>query len=294
MDELTLKNSHGNTVSLTPVGAAMTSVIVPDRTGSRANIVVDAGGSAGKIIGRYANRIAKGSFELDGTTYKLETNEGGNTLHGGPDGFSKRTWDVAEHSGTRVTFVIHSPDGDQGFPGALQCRVTYSWSDTSALRIDYFATTDKPTVVNFTNHVYFNLSGVPGTPIENYRLQIPASAYTPTNAENIPTGAIAPVDAARDFRTVRPVGAEKYDCNFVLDGWDGSLRLAASLSDPDSGRTIDVETTQPGMQLFTGKPGAIALETQHFADSPHHANFPSTVLRPGETFTATTVYRFSS
>jgi len=294
MDELTLKNSHGNTVSLTPVGAAMTSVIVPDRTGSRANIVVDAGGSAGKIIGRYANRIAKGSFELDGTTYKLETNEGGNTLHGGPDGFSKRTWDVAEHSGIRVTFVIHSPDGDQGFPGALQCRVTYSWSDTSALRIDYFATTDKPTVVNFTNHVYFNLSGVPGTPIENYRLQIPASAYTPTNAENIPTGAIAPVDAARDFRTVRPVGAEKYDCNFVLDGWDGSLRLAASLSDPDSGRTIDVETTQPGMQLFTGKPGAIALETQHFADSPHHANFPSTVLRPGETFTATTVYRFSS
>jgi len=294
MDELTLKNTHGNAVSLTPVGAAMTSVIVPDRTRSRANIVVDAGGSAGKIIGRYANRIAGGSFELDGTTYKLETNEGGNTLHGGPDGFSKRTWDVAERSGTRVTFVIHSPDGDQGFPGALECRVTYSWSDTNALRIDYVATTDKPTVVNFTNHVYFNLSGVTGTPIASYRLRIPASAYTPTNAENIPTGAIAPVDAARDFRTERPVGAEKYDCNFVLDAWDGSLRRAASLCDPDSGRRIDVDTTQPGMQLFTGKPGAIALETQHFADSPHHANFPSTVLRPGQTFTATTVYSFSS
>ncbi|MGH7715151.1 MAG: aldose epimerase family protein [Vulcanimicrobiaceae bacterium] len=294
MDELVLKNTHGHTVSLTLVGAAMTSIVVPDRTGSCANIVVDAGGSAGKIIGRYANRIAGGSFELDGTVYKLGTNEGRNTLHGGPDGFSKRTWDVVEHTGARVTFVLHSPDGDQGFPGALECRVTYSWSDANALRIDYAATTDKPTLVNFTNHVYFNLSGVVGTAIEHYRLRIPASAYTPTNAENIPTGAIAPIDAARDFRSERPVGTEKYDCNFVLDAWDGSLRRAATLSDPDSARTIGVETTQPGMQLFTGKPGAIALETQHFADSPHHPNFPSTVLRPGETFTATTVYSFSS
>jgi aldose 1-epimerase len=294
MDGIVLKNTHGNTVSLTPVGAAMTSVIVPDRSGSRANIVVDAGGSAGKIIGRYANRIAGGSFELDGTTYKLATNEGGNTLHGGPDGFSKRTWDVAEQSGGRVTFVLHSPDGDQGFPGALECRVTYTWSNANALRIDYLATTTKPTVVNFTNHVYFNLSGVAGTPIESYSLQIPASAYTPTNAENIPTGAIAPVDATRDFRTQRPVGREKYDCNFVVDAWDGSLRRAATLSDPDSGRTIEVQTTQPGMQLFTGKPGAIALETQHFADSPHHPNFPSTVLRPAETFTTTTVYSFGN
>ncbi len=281
-------------MSLTPVGAAMTGVAIPDRKGTRANVCVDAGGSAGKIIGRYANRIAGGSFVLDGITYKLETNEGGNTLHGGPDGFSKRTWDVAEQSDTRVTFVLRSPDGDQGFPGALECRVTYSWSDGNALRIDYMAKTDKPTVVNFTNHVYFNLSGVPGTPIENNRLQIPASTYTPTNAENIPTGAIAPVDVVRDFRVERPVGTEKYDCNFALDAWDGSLRKAAVLRDPDSGRTIEVETTQPGMQLFTGKPGAIALETQHFADSPHHPNFPSTVLRPAQTFTATTIYRFGT
>jgi aldose 1-epimerase len=294
LDALQLINFQENTVSLTPVGAAITSVDVPDRKGTRANVCVDAGGSAGKIIGRYANRIAGGSFALDGTTYKLETNEGGNTLHGGPDGFSKRTWDVAEQSDAQVAFVLRSPDGDQGFPGALECRVTYSWSDENALRIDYLAKTDKPTVVNFTNHVYFNLSGVPGTPIANYRLQIPASAYTPTNAENIPTGAITPVDAARDFRVERLVGTEKYDCNFALDGWDGSLRKAAVLKDPDSGRTIEVESTQPGMQLFTGKPGAIALETQHFADSPHHPNFPSTVLRPGETFTATTIYRFST
>ena len=292
MDALLLTNASGTTVSLVPLGAAMTSVMVPDRTGTRANVCVDAGGSAGKIIGRYANRIAGGSFELDGTTFRLGINDGPNTLHGGPDGFSKRTWDVAEQSGTSVTFVLHSPDGDQGFPGTLDCRVTYSWSDENALRIDYTATTDKPTVVNFTNHVYFNLSGVAGTPIEHYRLQIPASTYTPTNAENIPTGAIVPVDALRDFHSERAVGTEKYDCNFAVDAWDGSLRRAASLSDPDSGRTIVVETTQPGMQLFTGKPGAIALETQHFADAPHHPNFPSTVLRPGETFTATTIYRF--
>jgi len=292
MDALLLTNANGNTVSLTPAGAAMTSVVVPDRTRKLANVCVDAGGSAGKIIGRYANRIARGSFELDGTTFALATNEGPNTLHGGPDGFSKRLWDVAEHSAARVTFALESPDGDQGFPGALECRVSYSWSDQNALRIDYMATTDKPTVVNFTNHVYFNLSGVAGTPIEHYRLQIAASAYTPTDAESIPTGALVPVDATRDFRTARTVGTEKYDCNFVLDGWDGSLHHAATVSDPDSGRTIDVETTQPGMQLFTGKPGAIALETQHFADSPHHPAFPSTVLRPGEMFTATTVYRF--
>jgi aldose 1-epimerase len=293
MDPIQLTNSGGNTVSFTPAGAALTGVFVPDRAGIRANVCVEAGGSAGKIIGRYANRIAGGSFELDGTTFTLGTNEGRNTLHGGPDGFSKRSWDVTEHSASSVTFVLQSPDGDQGFPGALQCQVTYSWSDENALRIDYAATTDKPTVVNFTNHVYFNLSGTPGMPIAGYRLQIPASAYTPTDGESIPTGAIAAVDAARDFRTERAVGTDKYDCNFVIDDWDGSLRRAAVVSDPDSGRTITVETTEPGMQLFTGKPGAIALETQHFADSPHHPNFPSTVLRPGDTFSATTIYTFS-
>jgi aldose 1-epimerase len=191
-----------------------------------------------------------------------------------------------------VTFVLHSPDGDQGFPGALECRVRYSWSDDNALRIDYTATTSKPTVVNFTNHVYFNLSGDSTQAISGYRLQLAASAYTPVDDESIPTGTIAPVDATRDFRTERAVGTERYDCNFVIDGWDGSLRYAATVTDPASGRTIVVETTQPGMQLFTGKPGAIALETQHFADSPNHPNFPSTTLRPGETFTSSTVYRF--
>jgi aldose 1-epimerase len=270
----------------------MTAIVVPDRAGKSVNVCAEAGGSAGKIIGRYANRIAHGSFALDGVTYTLALNEGRNTLHGGPDGFSKRTWDVAEQSSASVTFVLHSPDGDQGFPGALECRVRYSWSDDNALRIDYTATTSKPTVVNFTNHVYFNLSGDVSNAISAYRLQLAASAYTPVDDESIPTGEIAPVDAARDFRTERAVGTERYDCNFVINGWDGSLRYAATVSDPASGRTIVLETTQPGMQLFTGKPGAIALETQHFADAPNHANFPSTTLRPGETFTSSTVYRF--
>jgi aldose 1-epimerase len=288
---LTLTNRSGNRVSLTPLGAAMTAIYVPDRAGVSANVCVEAGGSAGKIIGRYANRIARGSFVLDGTTFALATNEGRNTLHGGPDGFSKRTWEVAERSDARVTFVLRSPDGDQGFPGALECRVRYSWSDDDAIRIDYTATSDKPTVVNLTNHVYFNLSGDPSRSIAPYRLQLAASAYTPVDAESIPNGEIAPVDPERDFRTARAVGTATYDCNFVLDGWDRSLRHAATLSDPESGRTLVVETTQPGLQLFTGKPGAIALETQHFADAPNHPNFPSTVLRPGKTFTSSTIYR---
>lgn len=292
MDTITLINGSGSHVSFSPLGAAMSDLFVPDRAGRRANVCFDAGGSAGKVIGRYANRIARGSFVLDGTTFALATNEGRNTLHGGPDGFSKRIWDVAERSDTSVTFALRSPAGDQGFPGALECRVRYSWSDDDALRIDYTATTDEPTVVNLTNHVYFNLSGDPSRSIAEHVLQVDASAYTPVDAESIPTGEILPVGPARDFRAAREVGTTPYDCNLVFDGWDGSLRYGGTLSEPESGRTLVVETTQPGMQLFTGKPGAIALETQHFADAPNHANFPSTVLRPGEVFSSSTVYRF--
>ncbi len=280
-------------MSLDPLGAAIASIAVPDRTGRCVPVTVEAGGSAGKIVGRYANRIAGGSFVLDATVFTLATNEGRNTLHGGPDGFSKRVWDVADASAAGVAFVLRSADGDQGFPGALECRVRYTWSDDDALRIDYAATSDKPTVVNLTNHVYFNLTGEPGRSIAQHRVQLAASRYTPVDAESIPTGEIAAVDALRDFRREREAGTTALDCNFVLDGWDGSLRTAATVSDPVSARRIVVETTQPGLQLFTGKPGAIALETQHFADAPHHPNFPSTVLRPGETFAATTIYRFA-
>ena len=289
---ITLTNSAGHRVTFDPLGAAIAEIVVPDRDGTGAVVTVAAGGSAGKTIGRYANRIARGTFVLDGTTYTLPTNEGRNTLHGGPDGFSKRTWEIVAQDAMSVTFGLHSPDGDQGFPGALDCRVRYTWSDDDALRIDDEATTDRPTVVNFTNHVYFNLSGDPGRAIAHHRLVIPASQYTPLDDESIPTGEIAPVDASRDFRTPRDVGTTAYDCNFVLDGWDRSLRYAGTLSDPSSGRTLVVETDQPGLQLYTGKPGAIALETQHFADAPNHPNFPTTVLRPGEVFNATTIYRF--
>jgi aldose 1-epimerase len=292
VDAFVLINRAGNRVPLTPLGAAMSGIFVPDRAGRVASVTVDAGGSAGKTIGRYANRIARGSFVLDGTTFELTTNEGRNTLHGGTDGFSKRTWEVAEQSAASVMFVLRSADGDQGFPGALTCSVRYSWSDDNALRLDYAATADKPTVVNFTNHVYFNLSGDSNRPISQYQLQLAASAYTAVDDESIPTGEIVPVDAGRDFRTARAVGTTPFDCNFAIDGWDGSLRYAATLSDPESGRMLVLETTQPGVQLFTGKPGAIALETQHFADAPHHPNFPSTVLRPGETFGSSTIYRF--
>jgi aldose 1-epimerase len=292
VEALTLVNGAGNRVSLNPLGAAMSDLVVPDRAGHGACVTVDAGGSAGKTIGRYANRIARGSFALDGTTFALLANEGRNTLHGGPDGFSKRTWEVAAQSAASVTFELRSPEGDQGFPGTLVCRVRYTWPDDSALRIDYAATTDKPTVVNFTNHVYFNLTGAAGRSIAEHRLQLAASTYTPVDAESIPTGEIAPVDALRDFRTEREVGTAAFDCNFALDGWDGTLRYAATLTDPSSGRALVVQTTEPGVQLYTGKPGAIALETQHFADAPNQPNFPGTTLRPGETFASTTIYRF--
>ncbi len=275
-------------MTLSTLGAAITSIIVPDAQGIPCEVTVPAGGSAGKTIGRYANRIAGGSFDLDGRTYTLPVNEGRNTLHGGPDGFSKRDWDVVEG-----LFILQSPDGDQGFPGAMECRVRYTWDDDCALRIDYAATADKPTVINLTNHVYFNLSG--GGEIGRHELQIDGSTYTPLDDELIPTGEIAPVaGTSHDFRSMRQIGDEKYDVNFAIDGWNGELRRVAELRDPRSGRRIVVETTQPGLQLYTGKPGAVALETQHFADAPHHPNFPSTVLRPGETFNATTIYRFET
>ncbi|HEY5427156.1 MAG TPA: aldose epimerase family protein [Candidatus Tumulicola sp.] len=297
---LTLANARGERVELSASGAAIVGAFVRDRTGRVGNVCVAAGGSAGKTIGRYANRIANGHFSLDGRVYRLLTNDGPNTLHGGPDGFSKRAWTLcaqrraADGRTLAAEFSLCSPDGDQGFPGALHCTAAYAFDDEGRLRIDYTATTDAPTVVNFTNHAYFNLSGDGGDSIANHRLWIAASSYTPVDDAMIPTGAIAPVaETSRDFRSERPIGIEVYDCNFVLDGPAGAVRRAAEACDEGSGRRLVVETTQPGLQLYTGKPGAFALETQHFADAPNHPNFPSTVLRPGETFVSTTTYAFS-
>ncbi len=272
-----------------------------DRAGRVADVSVAAGGSAGKTVGRFANRIANARFSLDGRDYLLAPNEGPNTLHGGPDGFSKRTWMVAsQRTGeagetSRIEFVLRSPDGDQGFPGNLQCSVAYEFDDTGALRLDYAAFTDAPTVLNLTNHAYFNLSAGARPSIAGQRLHIAASSYLPVDGAMIPTGAIVSVAGTPfDFRAARPIGTEAYDRTFVLDGWNSGLRFAAEAYDETSGRGLIVETTEQSLQLYTGKAGAFALETQHFPDAPNHPGFPSTVLRPGETFGSTTIYRFSA
>lgn len=300
-DTVVLFNARGERVELSPLGAGITAIYVRDGNGRVGDVVVDEGGSAGKVVGRYANRIAGGRFALDGRVYQLATNEGSNTLHGGPDGFTKRTWKTGpirtsiDGSTMSVEFSLTSPAGDQGFPGNLGCNVVYSFDDEAALKISYGATSDEPTVINLTNHVYFNLNGPFGSSIASQQLWIASDEYTPVDRAMIPTGAIEPIaGTARDFRKMRPIGSTPFDCNFVLDAYSGDLRVVAEAFDEQSRRRLRVETTEPGLQLYTGKGNAFALETQHFPDSPNHPNFPSTALRPGQHFTSTTVYRFST
>jgi aldose 1-epimerase len=298
-DAVVLFNARGERVELSPAGAAITGIYVRDREGRVGDVSVDEGGSAGKIVGRYANRIANGRFALDGRVYQLATNEGRNALHGGPDGFAKRKWKAGptrtsiDGSTMSVEFSLNSPAGDQGFPGALSCNVVYSFDDEAALRIAYGATADAPTVLNLTNHVYFNLSGGLSPSIASQELWIASDEYTPVDRAMIPTGKLSPIAGTPlDFRKMRPIGDRAYDCNFVLDAFTGELRVVAEAYDAESGRRLRVETTEPGLQLYTGKGNAFALETQHFPDSPNHANFPSTALRPGQRFSSTTIYRF--
>jgi aldose 1-epimerase len=291
---IVLENGRGTRVELDPLGAAIASVSLHSG-GTSVEISVPAGGSAGRTIGRYANRIAAGRFTLDGVVYELAKNEGDNTLHGGPDGFSHREWTLTTAPDNRTAaFALHSPDGDQGFPGALDCTIAYRLSDRDELWLDYTAVSAAPTVINLTNHVYFNLRGNGSGSIADQQLRIAASAYTPVDAHLIPTGDVASVGGTPlDYRTMHAIGDASIDTNFVLDGWNGELHCVAQVFDALSGRGLGVHTTQPGLQLYTGKPGAFALETQHFADAPNHPNFPSTVLRPGETFRSTTVYSFT-
>ncbi|MGC0332220.1 aldose 1-epimerase [Streptomyces sp. SAI-170] len=298
----------GVRVRVLSYGGIVQSVEFPDREGLRADVVLGfkdldgylahQGPYFGALVGRYANRIAGARFALDGVTYPLERNDGPNSLHGGGHGFDKRVWDMTpvEH-GVRLARV--SPHGEEGFPGRLELSATYTLLESGALRIAYEAVTDAPTVVNVTNHSYFNLSG--SGPAGGHELRIAASRFTPVDADLIPTGEFADVTGTRfDFRTARATGSG-YDHNFVLDKGvtDGPVEVA-ELHDPASGRVLTVSTTEPGLQLYTADhlsgpfaPGdGIALETQHFPDSPNRPEFPSTVLRPGEVFRSETVYGF--
>jgi aldose 1-epimerase len=312
-------------------GARVVSLEVPDRSGKTADIVLgydsfapytaDPKSYFGSIVGRYGNRIAHATFTLDGKRYDLPANDGPNCLHGGTKGFDKLLWQGHEiPNGVELTLV--SKDGDQGFPGTLTARVRYTL-EAHALKIEYFATTDKDTVLNLTNHSYFNLAGEGQGDILNHRLTIPADRYTPVDSVLIPTGELAPVAGTPlDFRNATAIGARindnneqlhlggGYDHNFVVNGKPGVLREAARVVEPTSGRVLTVETTQPGVQFYSGnfldgtlhgkqghvyrKHSGFCLETQHFPDSPNHPKFPTTELKPGETYHGVTIFRFST
>jgi len=333
VDVYTLTNANGLEVRAITYGGIIVSLKTPDRNGQPGDIVlgfdnlegyIKSSPYFGAIIGRYGNRIAKGRFTLDGHTYTLATNDGANSLHGGVKGFDKVVWHaepVQNDKSVAVIFTHTSPDGDEGYPGTLQVRVTYTLTDENTLEVDYHATTDKATPVNLTQHSYFNLSGAGSGDVLGELLQIDASHYTPVGAGLIPTGEIAPVQGTPfDFRKATAIGARinddnaqlklagGYDHNFVLDRNQGGLAHAARVVDPASGRTLDVETTEPGIQFYSGNfldgtitgkggkvyphRGAFCLETQHFPDSPNHPNFPSTILRPGQEYNSTTVFTF--
>jgi aldose 1-epimerase len=325
VERFTLTNRSGAHASFITWGATLTELWVPDRKGQLADVTLGFDTPEpwlkpnpffGAIAGRYANRIAKGKFTLDGKEYTLAVNNGANHLHGGKVGFDKRHWKAAPHDDGSLTFAYDSPDGEEGYPGTLHVTVTYRLTDENALRLDYAATADAPTVLNLTNHTYWNLSGAHD--ILAHELRIPAAKYTAVDAGSIPTGVLAPVKGTMDFTTAKPMGRDigelittpggGYDHNYILDGWEpGKMVTAAEVFDPASGRTMRVTTTQPAVQFYTGnylkdvtgkggkkydKFGGFCLETQHFPDSPNHPDFPTTVLRPGETFRSTTVYEF--
>ncbi|MEU7425229.1 aldose epimerase family protein [Streptomyces sp. NPDC040750] len=300
----------GTRVEILTYGGIVRSVEVPDREGRRANVVLGFAGLDGylahpepyfgALVGRYANRIGGARFPLGDRVYALEPNDGPNSLHGGVRGFDKRVW-AAEPVAHGVRLSRVSPHGEEGFPGRLRVSATYTLDASGALRISYEAVTDAPTVVNLTNHSYFNLAGHDAGDAGGHELRLAASHYTPVDADLIPTGSPAQVSGSRfDFRAARAVGPG-YDHNFVLDkGVTGTPQQVAEVREPVSGRTLTVATTEPGLQLYTGDhlsapfaPGdGIALETQHFPDSPNRPRFPSTVLRPGEVYRSQTVYGF--
>jgi aldose 1-epimerase len=313
--EFTLRNGKGMVAKVISYGATLTELQAPEKNGATTNVVLGAksldefvkGAPSAATIGRFANRIAKARFTLDGVEYKLAANNGANHLHGGPTGFAKRVWEGKTLDGNeaKVQFTYLSKDGEEGYPGNLSLKVTYTLTEKNELRIDYEATTDKATVVNFTNHAYFNLAG--SGDILDHELWLGAEQYTPVDGGLIPTGEIAsvkgtPLDFTKPTRVGERIDAFKpklngYDHNYVVKGGGKSLVLAARLTDPKSGRVMEMHTTEPGFQLYTGnhvKHTGLCLESQHFPDAPNKPNFPSPVLRPGETFKSTTVYAFTA
>ena len=327
-----ITNDSGAYVELSSVGAGIVSVMVPDRNGVLGDVALgyrDAlgyfgdGPCMGKIPGRYANRIAKGHFTLDGKVYELPVNNGPNHLHGGPSGFQNQVWDSREKDGG-VEFMYFSEDGEMGYPGDLKAVVRYEWSEENELKLILMAETDAPTIVNLTNHAYFNLNGEGSGDVLSHELKLNASEYLPTDETLIPLGETAPVAGTpMDFVNAKPVGRDiredfpalkygkGYDSCWVIDGSAGeTVRFAAELHSPESGRTLQVYTTQPGVQIYTGnwlegcpegKCGrsyhdyeGIAIECQRFPDTPNNPDYPSAVLRPGEVYHEAIIFAFSA
>lgn len=323
----TLTNNNGVQVKITNYGGVVTHWITPDKGGNRSSIVLgfdqlqgylDKPPYFGAIIGRYGNRIADAKFSLDGQNYQLAANNGKNHLHGGEKGFDKVVWDAASVSAgsPALTLSYLSKDGEEGYPGNLRVTVNYTLTDDDGLLITYDAETDKATPVNLTNHSYFNLSGDPSTTILNHKLWIDAARYTPVDTTLIPTGELKSVKGTPfDFTTPTAIGARignvpsGYDHNFVLNKADTSLKLVSYLTDSVSGRKLEVFTTEPGLQFYSGnfldgtiktsggqplnKHAALCLETQHFPDSPNKPSFPTTILKPGQKYHTVTKYKVS-
>ncbi len=327
----TLANRNGVKARITTYGGILTELHVPDKRGHVEGVVLGFDNLPaylkghpyfGATTGRYANRIAKGQFVLNGVTYKLAVNNGPNSLHGGIKGLDKRVWkarDVSTASGAAIELTYRSPDGEEGYPGNLDLKVTYTLTHANELKIDYEATSDKDTVINLTNHSYFNLAGAGNGNVLGHVLRLNADHYTPVDDTSIPTGDIAKVNGTvMDFLSPTAIGARwaqlkgtpgGYDHNYVINHVHaGDLTLAADVSDPSTGRRMQISTTEPGVQLYTGnyldgtvvgkggkaylKNYGFCLETQHFPDSPNKPHFPSTVLKAGQTYRSTTVHKF--
>jgi aldose 1-epimerase len=332
VDLYTLTNRNGMQAVITNYGGIVVSLTARDRKGAWGDVVLGFDSLDGylkehpyfgALVGRYGNRIARAQFALDGKTYRLAANNGPNHLHGGVRGFDKAVWTATAQGPNSLKLELNSPDGDEGYPGALHVEVVYTLTENDELRIDYTATTNKPTILNLTNHSYFNLGGQGAGDVLNHQIKIAARRFTPVDATLIPTGELRDVKGTPfDFTGFHTIGerigqndeqikvGKGYDHNFVLDSGGKALALAAEVFEPVSGRVMKVQTTEPGVQFYTGNfldgtvrgKGGIAyrlragfcLETQHFPDSPNRPSFPPVVLRPGETFRSTTTYGFSS